>query len=149
MDTDLTRWIRYAYFGSLVIFLAGLVFQIYLVGQALFVDPRDWAVHANWGWGVAHGIPALVLISAALSRLGRRRWLVLLAFFIAVAIQPLLPEFRDTSPLLAVLHPINAVFLVVLTLWLIQDAWRLIRVPEPAAPQEPPAPATPTAPTGG
>ena len=149
MDADLTRWIRYAYFGSLVIFLAGLVFQIYLVGQALFVDPRDWAVHTGWGWTVAHGIPLLVLISAALSRLGRRRWLVLLVFFIAVAIQPFLPEMRETSPLLAALHPINAVFLVVLTMWLLQDAWHLIRNTEPAAPQEPPAPAAPTAPRGG
>lgn len=139
----MVRRFRYAYFGSLVLFLAGIVFQLYLVGQSLFVDPRDWAVHAGWGWTVAHGIPLLVLISAALSRLGRRRWLVLLVFFIAVAIQPFLPEFRDTTPLLAVLHPINAVFLVVLTVWLIQDAWRLIRTPEPQTP------AAPTAPTGG
>ena len=143
MDADLTRWFRYAYFGSLVLFLAGLVFQIYLVGQSLFVDPRDWAVHAGWGWTVAHGIPLLVLISAALSRLGRRRWLVLLVFFIAVAIQPFLPEMRDASPMLAVLHPINAVFLVVLTRWLLPDAWRLIRTPEPQFQ------AAPTAPPGG
>jgi hypothetical protein len=145
----MTRWARYAYFGSLVMFLGGLVFQVYLVGQSLFVDPRDWSVHANWGWLVAHGLPGLVLISAALSSLGRRRWLVLLVFFMSVAIQPLLPAFRDTTPLLAVLHPINAVFLIVLTLWLLQDAWRLIRIPQLAAPQEPPAPAPPTAPTGG
>ncbi|MGH2392503.1 MAG: DUF6220 domain-containing protein, partial [Candidatus Limnocylindria bacterium] len=142
----MTRWFRYAYFGSLVLFLAGLVFQIYLVGQSLFVDPRDWRVHVEWGWLVAHGLPALVLISGALSRLGRRRWVVLLVFFIAVAIHPLLPAFRDTSPLLAVLHPINAVFLVVLTLWLLKDAWHLIRTQEPEAPATPPAP--PPAATG-
>jgi hypothetical protein len=140
---DVSRWTRYAYFGSLVLFLAGLVFQVYLVGQSLFVDPRDWTVHANWGWTVAHGIPLLVLISAALSRLGRRRWIVLLVFFTSVAIQPLLPEFRDSAPLLAVLHPMNAVFLVVLAAWLLQDAWHLIRTPEPQVP------ASPTAPTGG
>lgn len=137
------RWARYAYLASLTLFLAGLVFQVYLVGQSLFVDPRDWSVHANWGWMVAHGLPALVLISAALSSLGRRRWLVLLVFFISVAIQPLLPSFRDTSPLLAVLHPINAVLLVVLTLWLLQDAWHLIRADEPATPAAPAAPTTP------
>lgn len=149
MDVELSRWFRYAYFGSLVLFLAGLAFQIYLVGQSLFVDPQDWRVHVEWGWLVAHGIPLLVLISAALSRLGRRRWVVLLVFFISVAFHPLLPAFRDSSPLLAVLHPINAVFLVVLTVWLLQDAWRLIRNPEPAAPHEPSGPATPAAPTRG
>lgn len=149
MDAGLTRWFRYGYFGSLVLFLAGLVFQVYTVGQSLFVDPREWAVHAGWGWTVGHGIPLLVLISAALSRLGRRRWAVLLVFFISAAFQPLLPAFREASPLLAVLHPINAVFLVVLTLWLLQDAWRVIRNAVPAAPEDPPAPGVPTAPTGG
>jgi len=137
----MTRWFRYAYVGSLVLFLAGLGFQFYLVGQSLFVDPRDWAVHAGWGWTVAHGLPALVLISGALSQLGRRRWAVLLAYFIAVAIQPLLPGFRDSYPVLAVLHPVNAVLLVVLTLWLLQDAWHLIRTQAPAdsaAPNAPP-----------
>jgi hypothetical protein len=129
----MTRWARYAYFGSLVLFLAGLVFQVYLVGQSLFVDPRDWSQHAGWGWTVGHGIPLLILISAALSRLGRRRWMVLLVFFLAAAIQPLLPGFREMSPLLAVLHPVNAVLLVGLTLWLLQDAWPLVRSREPAA----------------
>jgi len=43
-----TGWFRYAYIGSLVLFLAGLVFQVYLVGQSLFVDPRDWAAHSSW-----------------------------------------------------------------------------------------------------
>lgn len=133
----MARWFRIAYVGSLVLFLAGLLFQVYLVGQSLFVDSRAWAAHAGVGWLVAHGLPALVLISGALSRLGRRRWVVLLVFFIAVAIQPFLPEMRDTSPLLAVLHPVNAVFLVVLTLWLLQDAWHLIRAPEPQFPTAP------------
>jgi hypothetical protein len=129
-----TRWARYAYFGSLLFFLAGLVFQVYLVGQSLFVDPRDWRAHVEWGWAVGHGLPALILISAALSRLGRRRWLVLLVFFTAAAIQPLLPGFGEINPLFAVLHPINAMLLVVLTVWLLQDAWTLIRVPAPATP---------------
>ena len=136
----MTGRFRYAYIGSLVLFLAGLVFQVYLVGQSLFVDPRDWAVHAGWGWTVAHGLPLLILISAALSRLGRRRWGVLAAFLVSAGIQPFLPELRDTNPTLAALHPINAVLLVALTLWLLQDAWHLIRIQSPTAPTAPMAP---------
>jgi hypothetical protein len=122
-----TGWFRYAYIGSLVLFLAGLVFQVYLVGQSLFVDPRDWAAHSSWGWTVAHGLPLLILISAALSRLGRRRWYVLVALLVSAGIHPFLAAFRDTNPSLAVLHPINALLLVGLTLWLLQDAGRLVR----------------------
>lgn len=134
----MVHWLRYAYVGSLVLFLAGLVFQVYLVGQSLFVDARDWAVHAEWGWAVAHGLPLLILISAAFSRLGRRQWLVLIAFFVAVGIQPFLPELRDANPSLAALHPINALLLLGLTLWLLQDAWRLVRTETQAAPVPPP-----------
>jgi len=133
------RWFRYAYFGSLVLYLAGLVFQVYLVGQSLFVDPREWAVHAEWGWTVAHGLPGLILISAALSRLGRRRWYVLLALLIAAGIHPFLAGFRDTNPSLAVLHPVNALLMFGLSLWLLQDAWHLVRVQTPAAPATPPS----------
>lgn len=135
----MTGWFRYAYIGSLVLFLAGLVFQVYLVGQSLFVDPRDWAAHSSWGWTVAHGLPLLILISAAFSRLGRRRWLVLVGFLVAAGIQPFLPGFRDANPTLAVLHPINALLLVGLTLWLLQDAWHLIRIQAPEAPTAPPS----------
>ena len=122
-----TGWFRYAYIGSLVLFLAGLVFQVYLVGQSLFVDPRAWDAHVGVGWIVAHGLPLLILISAALSRLDRRRWFVLVAFLVSAGIQPFLPQLRDTNPTLAALHPINALLLVGLTLWLLQDAGRLVR----------------------
>jgi len=132
------RWFRYAYLGSLFLFLAGLVFQVYLVGQSLFVDSRAWDAHVAVGWMVAHGLPLLILISAALSRLDRRRWFVLVVFLVSAGIQPFLPQLRDTNPTLAALHPINALLLVGLTLWLIQDAWRLARVHETAAPTAPP-----------
>jgi len=133
-----TGWFRYAYIGSLVLFLAGLVFQVYLVGQSLFVDPRDWAAHSSWGWTVAHGLPLLILISAAFSRLGRRRWYVLAALLISAGIHPFLAGFRESNPSVAVLHPINAVLMVALTVWLLQDAWTLVRVGTPAAQGGPP-----------
>lgn len=136
---SVVRWFRYAYLGSLVLFLAGLVFQVYLVGQSLFVDSRDWAVHSSWGWTVAHGLPALILISAAFSRLGRRRWYVLVALLISAGIHPFLAGFRDTNASLAVLHPVNALLMVGLTLWLLQDAWHLVRVQASAAPGAPPS----------
>jgi len=134
-----TGWFRYAYIGSLVLFLAGLVFQVYLVGQSLFIEPRGWAAHSSWGWTVAHGLPLLILISAAFSRLGRRRWYVLVALLVSAGVHPFLAGFRDTNPSLAVLHPINAVLMVAFTVLLLQDAWSLVRVQAPAAPTAPPS----------
>ena len=135
----MTGWFRYAYIGSLVLFLAGLVFQVYLVGQSLFIEPRGWAAHSSWGWTVAHGLPLLILISAAFSRLGRRRWYVLVALLVSAGVHPFLAGFRDTNPSLAVLHPINAVLMVAFTVLLLQDAWSLVRVQAPAAPTAPPS----------
>ena len=82
---------------------------------------------------MAHGLPLLILISAAFSRLGRRRWYVLATLLISAGIHPFLAGARESNPSVAVLHPINAVLMVALTVWLLQDAWRLARVQETAA----------------
>lgn len=131
------RWARIAYVASLILFLGGLAFQVYLVGQALFVDQRDWADHMGAGWLVAHGLPLPILVTALLSRLDRRRWVVLAALLVSAAAQPFLAASRESSPSIAVLHPLNAMLLVGLTVWLIVDGWRLVREP-PASGQASP-----------
>jgi hypothetical protein len=126
----MVRWVRYVYLGLLLVYLAGLVFQVYLVGQSLFVNVRNWVTHVEWGWTVI-GIPILILFSAAFSRLGRRQWLILAVLVVSSLVQPFLALARfEDQPMIAVLHPLNALLLFALTLWLIQDAWRRVRTRE-------------------
>lgn len=71
-------------------------------------------------------IPVALLALAFPARLARRdRWMTALMLALAFA-QPLLPTYpgRMGVPILAALHPVNALVLFWLALWLAERAWR-------------------------
>ena len=121
------RWARYLYGAALVLFLAGIGFQAFLAGLSLFDDPRKWAVHTEYGWTVAHGVPLLIIIFGALGRIGWRRGAWVAALVVSAAIQPFLPGLKDSTPLAAALHPVNALVLFGLTVRLLLDLPTLLR----------------------
>lgn len=103
------RRIRPARLGFLVaawLFVAGVVVQVFLVGLDIFGE-LDGAVHRDFAYVYGWLAPILVLLSgAARVPTGTRRLtIVLLVLFAA---QTVLPSLRDQVPLLAALHPVNA-----------------------------------------
>jgi hypothetical protein len=83
--------------------------QVFVIGLALFSDNDFRAVHVNLGW-ILHLSPILVLIAAALGRVGRNALLLTVALVVVVFIVPILAILRDSSPVLAALHPVGALF---------------------------------------
>ena len=122
------RGFRVLYVVSAWLFLAGLLFQVFLIGLDV-VSHQAGALdaHKSFGW-ILHLSPLLVLLFAALSRAGRRHWQWALALAAVVFVVPMLPGLAATSPIVGALHPVLAVISVVLATvvaWNSLEAWRM------------------------
>jgi hypothetical protein len=97
---------RLGFLAAAWLFVAGVVIQVFLVGLDIF-GVLDGAVHRDFAYVYGWLAPILVLLSgAARVPTGTRRLtIVLLVLFAA---QTVLPSLRDQVPLLAALHPVNA-----------------------------------------
>lgn len=116
----MARGAWYAYVGLIWLFLAALAFQVFLAGVGLFGSGADMEPHRGLGWFLHLPLP-LILVAALVARVGRPTIWWVLALFLSGAVQPLLPGLRDTAPLLAALHPLNAVVLSLITVMLALD----------------------------
>lgn len=112
----MVRAARYAYVALAWIFLAALVVQVFLAGLGMFsTDPRDISLHVDLGW-ILHLAPILVLVAAAVGRVGRATLLWVGALLVSVLVQPFLALADDTSVVLAALHPVNALLMFAIAL---------------------------------
>jgi hypothetical protein len=91
-------------------------------------------MHIIFGMGIIL-LPVAFLILAWIGRLGRRSlWLSGLAILLA-AIQSVLVTLPATLgvPGLSALHPVNAMVIFGLALWLAQKAWQGVRIDKQTA----------------
>lgn len=118
--------------------LAGVIVQALFAGMGLF-ELTDWTNHRGLGWGLS--LVSLLLPPLALAS-GVRRGTLGLALLLTVAaiVQPELALARLENPVVAALHPVNAL-LVFWLAWLSARASlrELRRADRPAAA---PAPAS-------
>lgn len=119
---------RYAHLGLVWIYLAAIAVQTFLAGVALFGVERDFEAHRNLGY-ILHLGPVLLLIVAAVGRVGSRTLWWSVALLVTVGVQPLLPMLRDDVPWAAALHPVLALVIFWLTLTIGLRAWGLVREP--------------------
>lgn len=94
------------------LFLAGIVAQVTLAGTALF-ELSDWTVHTELGWGLGFAAILLPVVAFAARPARRTLWLAI-ALAVTGCVQPSLAEARSVAPLVAALHPVNAL----LVFWL-------------------------------
>jgi hypothetical protein len=99
-------------------FLIGVVIQVFLAGAGLF-GLTDFTPHTGFGWTLA-SVPILVLVLAMAALVDRRTVLIALTLTIVTIIQPELAAARHDNPVVAALHPVNAL----LVFWL---AWVVAR----------------------
>jgi len=102
------------------LFALGVLLQAFLAGAALqnLGGSGDFALHREIGY-TAMGIVALiVLVLAGLGRADRVQIWGSVALFVLYVVQTLLPPLRSSAPILAALHPVNAIVLFGLAAWL-------------------------------
>src|SRR6266571_3553470 len=128
---------RLAFAGAAWIVFAALIVQVFLAGVGLFVTGDDsFAPHRVLGYLLSL-VPILVLLLAFAAR--APRGIVWFAAGLAVAafVQSILPGLRDSMPLIAALHPVNALLIVWLSWTVAGRATALVRASMPAPAQSP------------
>ena len=121
---------RWLFLVMVLVYLAALLYQVFLAGMALFGAERDFEAHRTLGY-LIHLSPIPLIIVAAVARVGSRLLLWTAALFVVQAIQPLLPMLRDDLPWAAALHPVLALVVFWLGISIALQTWRLVREPEP------------------
>jgi len=118
------RWI----FATLAwVFVAAIVFQVFLIGLGLFSDPSYQQTHRDFGFtGVGLASLAL-LISAIVARPGRRLLGLVVLLFVLYIVQSSLPGMKTSYPVVAALHPVNALLLFGIAFYVARVATVLAR----------------------
>ena len=125
------RGFRIAHLVLASIVLAAIVAQPFLIGLFLFGAVHTSDLHAGVGYTLFEfGVP-LLLIAALLARLPRTELLLTFALMVDIVVQEVLVGLRDTSSVLAALHPLNAFVLLLLAVTVVRRDRALLRRPEP------------------
>jgi Zn-dependent protease with chaperone function len=122
---------RYVFLATVWIYVAGILFQVFLAGVGLFGAAKDFEPHAGLGW-ILHLVPVLLLIVAAVARVGSRLLWWTTALLVVQFVQPILATLRNDQPVVAAFHPVLALVIFWLAFTIGLKAWQLVREPAPA-----------------
>lgn len=122
--------LRYVFAASAVIFVAGVVFQVFLAGMFLFAGGKP-STHVDFGY-LLELVPLVILVLAFAARSGRRLTTLSGLLFIDVIVQASLPYFKDSVAIVAALHPVNALLVLYLSVTLAREAVAFARSAVPA-----------------
>jgi hypothetical protein len=111
--------------------VVGLVVQIFLAGLGVFAGASNFATHRDTGY-LLQVLPFLLIITAAVGRLGRRQIVLALVIFALFIVQSILVAMRETSPAIAALHPLNGFLILYLAIQIARDAWAARSTPATA-----------------
>lgn len=109
-------------------FLVAIFVQVGFAGIGLFgVSTMDY--HIGFGF-LLPLFPLAMLIFVWPAHVGRRTGFAVLALALLTIIQTILPDFRDGAPVIAALHPPNAMLIFGLTIFVARWATDLVRQPQ-------------------
>ena len=129
--------VRVAFAALAWLFLACVVVQFFLAGLGVFAGAENFEVHRQFGY-LFGWLPVIMLVLAAVGRLGRR-WIGLSALlFVLFIMQSVFVVLRDSLPAVAALHPVNAVAIFFIAQHVARESRSLQRT-EPAVARTEPA----------
>jgi hypothetical protein len=98
--------------GLAWLYVLGIVVQFFLAGLGL-LGGESMTAHSDFGWSVLHLFPILLIIAAAVGRVGRNLLIMVVALAVVGFVQPLwVTEFR--GELLGAMHVLGALVIFVL-----------------------------------
>jgi uncharacterized protein DUF6220 len=128
------RGFRIAHMVVASLVLAGIVVQPFLIGLFLFGAVHNADLHTAVGYSLFEfGLP-LLLITALFARLPRNEMLLTVLLMVDIFVQILLVNLRDTSSVLAALHPLNAFALLLIAIIVVRRDRALVQGTSARAP---------------
>lgn len=121
MSARPTSWAVVAVLAWL--FAGCIVVQVFLAGLGVFDASSAFVTHRNFGY-LFGWLSLVLLIVTAVGRMPRRLIGLAALSLVQMALQSVLVLFREDTPVIAALHPVNGVLLLVTTLILGWRAWR-------------------------
>jgi hypothetical protein len=121
------RWAQNLYLAVASLILCGIVSEGLLIGPSLF---------ANTNWGrVTHAVVGVLIflltlllpVAGLLARLSRRMIILSAVLFVLALLEVTLAGLGRKAPLLAALHPANALLMVGLTVVLLLQGWHIMQ----------------------
>ncbi|TMB82235.1 MAG: hypothetical protein E6J39_09195 [Chloroflexi bacterium] len=138
---SVSRIARLTYRWLAWLFVACVVVQFFLAGLGVFAGASNFELHRNWGYTFGYLLIVMV-IAALVGRMPRAAWAAPLGVMVLFALQSVLVAFRTDAPMIAALHPVNAVAIFTASLWIARSsaAWQRGRAPETRSSASEPAP---------
>jgi hypothetical protein len=120
------RWAAWSYFSFDMLFILCIIVQVFFAGAGILVSGSWMIAHAALGSNLIF-LPLVLLALSFAARLpGALKWLTLL-LFVLVVLQPVLIYIRASAiAILAGLHPVNALAIFTLSLFVNIRVWRLL-----------------------
>ena len=116
---------RYLFAAAAVLFLVGVVVQVYLIGSTLFAG-GSIEDHRSLGY-ILSLAPVIPLLLAWPARAGQRTVILCAALLVDAFVQSVLPGLKDSAAPIAALHPVNALLVFGLSVEVARRAVRLAR----------------------
>jgi hypothetical protein len=113
------------------LFFIGVVLQVFLAGLGL-LGGNTMEAHIGFGYL----LPLVAILLALLAwpaHPDRRTFRLTMLLLVITIIQPNLPLLRDVSPVIAALHPVNALAIFWLALTVARGSVALLRIREVSA----------------
>ena len=116
---------RFAFAAVAFVYVGCLLVQVFLVGLDIFAN-ADASIHREFAYVYGWLTPLLVLLAgfAQAPKPTRQLTVVLVVLF---AIQIVLPSLKDAVPVVAALHPVNALAIFGVAMLIARQAIDLLR----------------------
>jgi hypothetical protein len=105
-----------AYHGLALLIAVGVVVQVFLAGLGIF-GAESFDAHEGFGW-VLHTAAIVLFLLALLGPRTRRTLGLAFGLLVLLTVQIMLVGARDDTPWLAALHPVLALFVLGLALYI-------------------------------
>ncbi len=120
------RIARLVHLGAAWLFVACVVFQVFLAGLGVFDSAESFATHRNFGY-LFGWLTLILLVAAIVARLGARQISLAALLVVLFALQSVLVALRESAPAVAALHPLNGFMILLVAIVVARAAtarWR-------------------------
>lgn len=122
------QWLRPTFLVGIWLFVVGLLFQLFTVGMAVFVDPSWWTHHVLFSY-VIGTLAFILLLIALFGRFPKEIWSLTGLINILFFVQGSSANLSLISPALSLgtaFHPVNALLLFWAAIAIAQKTQRMV-----------------------